>query len=338
MSQNAAQFNGGKIQGFSPSDLAQAAKSVLLQNIALSGLIALILVSSVLSPHFLTADNLFNVLRQWTMVGLIAVGLTFVIISGGIDLSGGSILALSAVSGALLVPIVGAPAMVVLVLGIGALCGYINGAVITWGRVPPFVATLGMMTVARGLALILSDGRTVSAALPPGFVYWFGRGYIGPVPAPVLLTAIVMIGAALALKFTRYGRFVCYVGDNEVGAHRCGINVDRTKRSVYTLHGLLAAAAGLLFLGRLGVGEPTAGMLFELSGIAAVVIGGTPFIGGVGSVALTFVGMMVIALTYNILNLMSVSPYAQDVARGLIIVVAVMVSMRRSGWAPIRKQ
>ncbi|WP_156640100.1 ABC transporter permease [Bosea sp. PAMC 26642] len=318
------------------SNAAGFLRDLALKNIAVTGLIALIVASAMLSPYFLTVDNIFNVLRQWSMVGLIAIGLTFVIISGGIDLSGGAIMALATVVGALTAPHLGAFGMVLVVLAIGSLCGFLNGAMITWGRVPPFVATLGMMTAARGMALILSDGRTLPAQLPPEFVFVFGRGYLGPVPMPVLLTAIAFVVAAVALKHTVYGRHVCLVGDNPVGAHRSGIPVDRVVRSVYVLHGVLAAAAGLLFLGRLGVGEPTGGMLFELSAIAAVVIGGTPFAGGVGSVFLTFIGLMVIGLTYNILNLLSVSPYAQDVARGLIIVVAVMFSIRRESKGKAR--
>lgn len=312
-----------------PGNPLASVKDLMLNNIAVTGLLVLIVVSAFLSPYFLTVDNIFNVFRQWTMVGLIAIGLTFVIISGGIDLSGGAVLALASVVGALVAPIVGTVGMVAIVLLVGAACGYINGAIITWGKVPPFVATLGMMTAARGLALILSEGRTITAELAPEFVFMFGRGYLGPVPMPVLLTGIIFIAAGVVLKYTIYGRHVCLVGDNPVGAHRSGIKVDNVIRSVYTLHGVLAAIAGLLFLGRLGVGEPTGGMLFELSGIAAVVIGGTPFVGGVGSILLTFVGLMVIGLTYNILNLLSVSPYAQDFARGVIIVVAVMFSIRR---------
>lgn len=312
-------------------------KDLVFKNMAVTGLVALIVISSFLSPHFLTVDNLFNVLRQWSMVGLIGIGLTFVIISGGIDLSGGAVLALSTVVGALVAPHAGTLGMIAVVLAVGAACGFINGAMITWGRIPPFVATLGMMTAARGLSLILSDGRTITAQLSPDFVAVFGRGYLGPVPMPVILTAIVFVIAAIALKQTTYGRHVCLVGDNPVGAHRAGIRVDNVIRSVYILHGVLAAAAGLLFLGRLGVGEPTGGLLFELSGIAAVVVGGTPFVGGTGSVTLTFVGLMVIGLTYNVLNLMSVSPYAQDFARGVIIVVAVMFSIRREGKARPRK-
>ena len=298
-------------------------------NFSIVSLAILIVVSTMMSPHFLTTENVFNVLRQWTMVGLLAIGMVYVIMTGGIDLSGGSILALSAVSGAILLPLVGTPLMILIVPLIGAACGYVNGAIITWGRVPPFIATLGMMTAARGLALTLCDGRTIQAILPPEFVTIFGRGYLGPIPVAVLLTGTIFILAGVVLKYTRYGRNVALVGDNELGAHRAGIQVDGVKRGVYVLSGTLASVAGLIFLGRLGVGEPTAGVMFELSAIAAVVIGGTPFIGGSGSVLLTFIGLAVIALTYNILNLLSVTPYAQDIARGTIIVIAVVFSMRR---------
>jgi len=293
------------------------------------GLIVLVIVSTVMSPQFLTEQNVFNIFRQWTMVGLIAIGLTFIIMAGGIDLSGGSILALATVAGALLAPKIGIGLTIAAVLLIGWTCGYINGAFITWGRVPPFVATLGMLTIARGLALVLGDGRTISIDLPPSFRFWFGTGYIGPVPAPVVLTAAVFVVAGFVLRMTRYGRMVALVGDNTIAAYRCGVEVDRVQRSVYALHGLLAGLAGLLFLGRLGVGEPTAGMLYELSAIAAVVIGGTPFTGGTGGIGLTVIGLLVIGVTYNILNLLSVSPYAQDIARGVIIIIAVMFSIRR---------
>jgi ribose/xylose/arabinose/galactoside ABC-type transport system permease subunit len=186
-----------------------------------------------------------------------------------------------------------------------------------------------MLTSARGLALILTNGHTNPVELPAWFIFWFGRGYVGPVPAPVLLTAAVFVVAGLVLNWTRYGRSVNLIGDDMVAAYRCGIPVEQVQRSVYTLHGVLAGLAGLLFLGRLSVGEPAAGQLYELSAIAAVVIGGTPFTGGTGNVAFTAIGLFVIGLTYNILNLLSVSPYAQDVARGIIIIVAVMFSIRR---------
>lgn len=306
-------------------------RGLLLRYAALVGLLVLVLLAALLSPHFLSWLNLFNILRQWSMVGLIAVGLTFVIIAGGIDLSGGALVAMCAVIGAVLVPVLGPALGLLAVLLAGLAAGGVSGAVITWGGVPPFIATLGMMTIARGIALFLSDGRTLPVTLPPALRFWLGQGYFGVVPAPVILAAGVFVAAGLVLRLTPYGRSVAFVGDNAAAAHRCGIDVARVRRSVYALHGVLAACAGLLFIGRLGVGDPTAGLLFELSGIAAVVIGGTPFTGGTGSIAATAIGLLVIGVTYNILNLLSVSPYAQDIARGVIIVVAVLIGVRRGG-------
>lgn len=287
-------------------------------------------VSSFLSPHFLTVENLFNVVRQWSMVALISVGMTFVIINRGIDVSGGSVLALSCVLGAAVLPAVGVWPMTLLVLLAGTACGLASGLAITLGQIPPFITTLGMMTIARGLALIIADGRTIMAELPAPYRFWLGSGWLAGVPTPVLLVGLVFLVAGFVLRLTRYGRHVALAGDNEQAAYVAGIKVRRVSASVYVLHGFLAAVAGLVFLGRLGVGEPTAGFLYELNAIAAVVIGGTPFTGGQGGVGFTFLGVLVLGLTYNILNLLGVSPYAQDVARGIIILLAVLVSVRRS--------
>lgn len=292
--------------------------------------IALLVISSLVSPYFLTLENLFNVIRQWSMVALISVGMTFVIVNRGIDVSGGSILALGCVLGAAILPSVGLGAMIMAVLLAGTLCGLVNGLAITAGNIPPFITTLGTMTIARGLALIIAEGRTIPANLPAGFQFWFGRGRILNVPTPILLVAVVFLAAGFVLRMTRYGRHVALVGDNETAAYVAGIRVSRVTLSVYVIHGFLAGLAGLVFLGRLGVGEPTAGFLFEMNAIAAVVLGGTPFTGGQGGVGATFLGVLILGLTYNILNLMGVSPYAQDVARGLIIMLAVYISVKRS--------
>lgn len=305
-------------------------KSFWLRYSALYGVIALIVVSSFLSPYFLTLDNLFNVLRQWSMVALISVGMTFVIINRGIDVSGGSILALACVLGAAILPKVGVWPMIAIILLAGTACGLLNGLAITWGNIPPFITTLGMMTIARGLALIIAEGRTILATLPPAFNFWTGSGRLWGVPTPILLVGTVFLVAWFVLRMTRYGRHVALVGDNEAAAYVAGIRVQRTILSVYVIHGFLAGLAGLVFLGRLGVGEPTAGFLYELNAIAAVVIGGTPFTGGQGGVGFTLLGVLILGLTYNILNLMGVSPYAQDVARGVIIILAVYISVRRS--------
>ncbi len=297
---------------------------------AFYGVIVLIVVSSLVSPYFLTTENLLNVLRQWSMVALISVGMTFIIINRGIDVSGGSILALGCVLGAAILPKVGVWVMIALVLLAGTICGLLNGLAITWGNIPPFITTLGMMTIARGLALIIAEGRTIVANLPPSFQFWAGTGRVWGVPTPILLVVLVFLMAGFVLRKTRYGRHVALVGDNETAAYVAGIRVQRTILSVYVIHGFLAGLSGLVFLGRLGVGEPTAGFLFEMNAIAAVVLGGTPFTGGQGGVGATFLGILILGLTYNILNLLGVSPYAQDVARGVIIILAVYVSVRKT--------
>ncbi len=297
---------------------------------AFYGLVALVVVSAFVSPYFLTLDNILNIFRQWSMIAVIAVGMTFVIIARGIDLSGGAVLALGAVLGALLFPKVGTGLMVAAVLGVGLLCGAVNGLLVSRAGIAPFITTLGMMTIARGLALIASEGRTVVATLPESFQWWFGTGSLLGVPTPVWWVALVSGGAIAVLRFTPYGRRVALVGDNEAAAFAAGIKVKWVTFSVYAVHGLLAGLAGLVFLGRLGVGEPTAGALYELSAIAAVVIGGTPFTGGQGGVGFTLLGVLILGFTYNILNLLGVSPYAQDVARGVIIIAAVYLSVKRA--------
>jgi ribose transport system permease protein len=294
------------------------------------GVIALIIASSVASPYFLTVENLLNVLRQWSMVALISVGMTFIIINRGIDVSGGSILALACVLGAAILPAVGVWAMIAMVLLTGTLCGVLNGLAITVGSIPPFITTLGMMTIARGLALIIAEGRTILATPPPAFTFWMGAGRLWRIPTPILWVVLVFVVAGFVLQKTRYGRHVALVGDSEAAAYAAGIRVRRTILSVYVIHGFLAGLAGLVFLGRLGVGEPTAGFLFEMNAIAAVVLGGTPFTGGEGGLGATFLGVLILGLTYNILNLMGVSPYAQNVAQGLIIILAVYLSVRKS--------
>ncbi len=305
-------------------------KDFWLKYSAFYGLIALVVVSGFVSPHFLTLDNVLNIFRQWSMIAIIGVGMTFVIIGRGIDLSGGAVLALCAVLGALLFPKVGAAAMVVIVLAVGLLCGAVNGLLVARAGIAPFITTLGMMTVARGGALIASDGRTVVSNLPERFQWWFGTGYLFGVPTPVWWVAIAALAAIAVLRFTTYGRHVALVGDSEPAAFAAGIKVKWVTFSVYAVHGLLAGLAGLVFLGRLGVGEPTAGGLYELSAIAAVVIGGTPFTGGQGGVGFTLLGILILGFTYNILNLLGVSPYAQDVARGVIIIAAVYLSVKRA--------
>lgn len=296
---------------------------------AFGGLMLLFIISSILSPYFLTVSNIFNVLRQMSIIGLMAVGMTFVIISRGIDLSVGAILAAVIVVGALTFKAGAGILLTVLVcLALGTLMGLVNGVVITKGKIEPFIVTLGMMTVARGVALVVADGRTVIVKIPEAMRFW-GNGYLGPIPTPVVVAALVFLVAGYVLRCTTFGRYVYALGGNEEATRLSGINTDFYKISVYVINGFLAGLAGVIYLARLSVGEPTAGSLFELDAIASVVVGGTSFNGGMGGVGLTVIGALIIGLITNILNLLNVSPYAQEIVKGVIIVTAVLASVKR---------
>ena len=299
-------------------------------------LLVLMLIFSVLQPRFFSELNLFNVMRQISITGLIALGMTFVILTGGIDLSVGSVVALAGlVAGALnkgstanslsldeavvtgypLAVSVGAAALV----GLGA--GLVQGIAITTLDVPPFVVTLGGLSAFRGAALLYSGGGPISS-FDASYRYW-GQGKLGPVPVPV----VVFLGAAalchVVLRHTRYGRHVYAVGGNAEAARLSGLNVKALTLSVYVIVGLFAGIAGFVLSSRLNSAEAVAGQGYELTVIAAVVIGGTSLFGGVGSVAGTVVGAVLIGVLINGLVLMNVSPYVQQIIIGVIIVLAV---------------
>jgi len=303
-----------------------------------------------LTDAFLQPRNLFNVVRQISVVGLIAIGVTMVIITTGIDLSSGSVLALAAVFGAslaqqpdwhdakypgLVVPVI-VPIGVALVIGI--LCGAINGGLIAKFKIPPFIATLGMMTVARGFALIYSN-RPVSG-LTDAYNF-IGQGEIFKVisipgqpplgiPIPVIVLSAVAIGAHVLLNNTRFGRHIYAVGGNEQAALISGLNVGRIKIGVYTIAGLLSGLAGLVLSSRVGSGQPGLGVGYELDAIAAAVIGGTSLSGGVGTIWGTIIGALIIGVLNNGLDLLNVSAYWQTIVKGSIIVVAVIIDERKN--------
>lgn len=299
-------------------------------------LLALMVVFSFAEPRFLSPLNLFNVMRQISITGLIALGMTFVILTGGIDLSVGSVVALAGlVAGALAkgssgntlsldtATAVGYPvAVCALVAGlIGVVAGLIQGLAITRLDVPPFVVTLGGLSVFRGAALLFSGGGPISG-YDAGYRYW-GQGKLGPVPVPVL----IFLGAAalchIVLSSTRYGRHVYAVGGNVEAARLSGLNVRGLTLSVYVIVGLFAGLAGFVLSARLNSSEAVAGVGYELTVIAAVVIGGTSLFGGVGGVAGTVIGAILIGVLINGLVLMNVSPYIQQIVIGAIIVLAV---------------
>jgi ribose transport system permease protein len=278
---------------------------------------------SVLTPVFLSVNNIINVIRQVSINGILAAGMTMVIISGGIDLSVGSVAAIcGAIVAGTQLKLGLVPAML-LSVATGALLGLINGLVITKGKVAPFVATLGMTTVARGLTLIYTGGRPIYNLTDAFRV--LGAGYVGPIPVPVLILALVIAVVHFVMSSTVFGREVYALGGNEEAARYSGINVERRRMLVYISMGLLSAVTGIVLTSRLGSADPTAGVGFETDAIAAVVIGGTSMSGGEGSVIGSLIGALIIGVMNNGLNLLNVSPYYQQIFKGLIVVLAVLM-------------
>jgi ribose transport system permease protein len=297
-------------------------------------LIALILVCIFATARyetFLTEENLFNVLRQYSMVGLVALGMTFVILTGGIDLSVGSLFAVAGVTAAYFS---GQGFLVALLAAIIAttLLGFINGVVIAKARIQPFIVTLAIMIAARGLVLAITGEKSVSVERTSLATFgWLARGYIGPLPVPVVILFVAFTIGWLVLNHTRFGRHVYSIGDNEEAARLMGLNVGRVTIGVYALSGALAGLAGVILASRLGAGQPTAGLGWELDAIAAVVVGGTLLTGGQGGVISTLVGVILLGVIFNIFNLEGqISPWWQLVLRGVILLAVVIVQNRLS--------
>jgi ribose transport system permease protein len=296
----------------------------------LGALIVLIIVASLASPHFLNPINLLNVLRQVAMYGILGIGMTFVILTKGIDLSVGSTVALAGVVGALMMGGDYSIWMAVLAcLGLGLLVGAVNGIGVAFWRIPAFIMTLGTMVMVRGFALMAADGGTISLGKAGDAFFWLGGGYILGVPTPIYVFAIVCVIAAVVLKLTPFGRAIYAVGSNEEAARLSGINVPLVTFGVYTICGFLAALSGLIFLSRLSVGDPNSGLGLELEAITIAVIGGTSLFGGEGGVLGTIGGAMILAIIANVLNLAGVSPFSQQVVKGAIIILAVLLEQGR---------
>jgi ribose/xylose/arabinose/galactoside ABC-type transport system permease subunit len=286
-------------------------------------------VLSLLSPAFLTASNVINVLRQVSINAVLAVGVTYVILTGGIDLSLGSVVAITGVLAATFAHPGAYPLVVPLGIGVlgGFVIGGVNGAVITRFRVAPFIATLGMMTIARGGALIISGGRPVSD-LSESFNF-IGNGSLLGVPVPVLILAAVFGVSYFVLRKTTFGRYVYAVGGNEEAARASGIGTGRVKIACYSICAGLAGLAGIIQASRITTGQPNAGIAYELDAIAAVVIGGTSLSGGIGGVTGTILGALIIGTLNNGLDLLDVSSYYQQVIKGVIIIGAVILDRER---------
>lgn len=289
---------------------------------------------------FLQPNNLLNVVVQVTPIGLIALGMMLPIITKGIDLSVGSIAAVAAVVAASLAQIPGVasnvynlpplPIFVPILVGIlvGGLIGFVNGAVIAKFRIAPFIATLGMMTIARGIALLYSDGKPISS-LAPGFNY-VGQGFFLGIPVPVWIFAVVIALMYVVLQRTRFGRHVYAVGGNEQAARVSGISIAKVQLGIYSLIGLLSGLAGVILCARVGSGVPTLATGMELDAITAAVVGGTSFNGGVGTVWGTVIGAILIGMINNGLDLMGVSPFMQLIVKGVIIIAAIIIDERKN--------
>ncbi|MCG8454578.1 MAG: ABC transporter permease [Spirochaetales bacterium] len=301
-------------------------------------LIGICILMSILSPAFFSVRNLTNVVRQVSIIGILAMGVTFAIITTGIDLSSGSVLALVGVVVAsfsqtqiadgqpvgLIMPIFFS---LIIGLGLGGLLGGINGSLHAYGKIPAFIATLGMMTVARGLALLYTAGRPIGY-LKESFIFIGGGSFLG-IPVPIWVYAIVGVISWLLLSKSKFGRYVFAIGGNMQAARMCGINVEKTLVKVYAYAGLLSAVSGILLVSRTAAGNPTYGLSYELDAIASTVIGGTSLAGGVGSIPLCVVGALIIGVINNGMDLLGVNAYWQQIVKGFIIVLAVLLDSRK---------
>ncbi|MCR9940150.1 ribose ABC transporter permease [Vibrio owensii] len=303
-------------------------KEWLIEQKSLIALIFLIVVVSFLNPNFFTVDNILNILRQTSVNAIIAVGMTLVILTAGIDLSVGSVLALCGAFAASMIAIE-VPVLIAVptALFAGAALGAISGIIIAKGKVQAFIATLVTMTLLRGVTMVYTDGRPISTGFTDtaDAFAWFGTGYALGIPVPVWLMVIVFAAAWYLLNHTRFGRYVYALGGNESATRLSGINVDRVKIGVYAICGMLAALAGIIVTSRLSSAQPTAGMGYELDAIAAVVLGGTSLMGGKGRIMGTLIGALIIGFLNNALNLLDVSSYYQMIAKAVVILLAVLV-------------
>lgn len=293
--------------------------------------IIICLILSFISPQFLTVSNWTIIITQASINALLAFGVTFVIITGGIDLSLGSMVAVTGVTAAMLAHPDTFPVALPIFAGLlaGLLMGVFNGFIITKSKIAPFIVTLGTMTIGRGLALILSKGRPISN-LSDSFNF-IGGGDIFGIPFPIIVLILVFIFCSIILKKTLLGRYIYAIGGNEQASRASGINVNQVKMVVYSISGLLAGLAGVLLTSRITTGQPNAGAGFELDAIAAAVIGGTSTSGGTGTMTGTLVGVLLIGVINNGLDLLNVTSYYQQVVMGIIIIGAVVLDSWNQG-------
>jgi len=297
----------------------------------LIGLLIFSVIISIINPRFLSIFNILNVLRQTSINAIIAAGMTFVILTGGIDLSVGSVLAFSGAVAAAMVA-AGQPLILVLIVTLitGTAMGLVTGTIISRGKVQAFIATLVTMTIVRGATLVFTEGKPINAGIgrASDAFAWLGGGYILGIPVPVYIMAVVYGLVWYTLHQTRFGRYTYALGGNEEAARLSGLSTKKLKTLVYGISGFLASLSGIIMTSRLSSAQPTAGTGYELDAIAAVVLGGTSLAGGSGRILGTVVGALIIGVLNNSLNLMNVSSYYQMIAKGAVILLAVLIDRK----------
>jgi len=293
---------------------------------ALGILVLCMIVLSIISPYFLTGLNLKTIAIQIAVIAIIAIGQTFVIITGGIDLSVGANLALSNILAASMMTS-GVPLWICIIasLAFSTAFGYINGLAVTKMKVPPFIVTLGTMSISRGIALVITNGTPISRL--PEALSWFGRGEIVGMPVPVLIFIVGAIIFNWVLNHTLLGRYTYAVGSNMEATRLSGINTDKTIRMVYILSGFLAGLAGIVLMGRLGLAHPTAGADYNMNSVAAAVIGGTSMTGGIGNIFGTMIGALIMGVLNNGFVLLGLSSFYQEIAIGVVVIMAVYLDL-----------
>ena len=281
---------------------------------------------SILSPYFLSISNFLNILLATSTIGVLAIGTTLILSSGGLDLSIGSILGVSGVVGAYFCVELEWPWPMAIIgaLGAGTFAGYVNGQFITRLRIPAFIVTLGMLGIARGIGLIIAPNGGAIYGLPAPVVY-LGQGRPLGIPSPVVIQIAVAIQSHYLLAYSRFGRHTLAIGDNEAAARATGIPVEGQRRKLYAISGLMAGLAGLIFMARVNAGDPTAGYTYELTAITAAIIGGTSLFGGKGSILGAVVGALIMGVLQNGLNLLAVQSYYQQIAVGAVLILAVYI-------------
>ena len=290
-------------------------------------LIILMAVITIINSNFLTANNLLNLLLQVTSNALIAFGMTFVILTGGIDLSVGSILALSsALTAGLLGSGMPVTLAILISLILGCILGMMNGLLISYGKLAPFIVTLATMTIFRGATLVYTNGNPITKGLSDTFLFQFlGQGYIVGIPFPVIIMFIVFIVLYVLLHKTAFGQSVYAIGGNEKAAYISGVKLNKVKIIIYSISGIMASISGLIITSRLSSAQPTAGASYEMDAIAAVVLGGTSLSGGKGRILGTLIGALIIGVLNNGLNIIGVSAFWQQVVKGVVILIAVLI-------------